>query len=261
MTPDLIYGGPFLHGQPGQPLEQLVLFTQTNDDNLCRQSSLDFHVNLTGGRPPLGFIHINKVQNAGSWDNHEQHAVNIFVPAGLKLGDIDSLHVHVQSGHCNDSPFDGDDGWNVNRIAIFAFLAPIETPPPPPPPPPPDAPSGCKVFGGGGVCGQVGFNCDRFSAGDTIVVSSGAIGVAVTGTAPGIGLINGTYNGAGTATVAVCARKAGLTSCGNQILDVTFAPMSTSCFGTGFHPPVCPTGLIPCEGTCRPFNDPECHKM
>jgi hypothetical protein len=255
MTPDLFYGRPFLHGQPSQALEQLVVFTQTNDDNLCHQSSLDFHVNLTGGRPPLDFIHINKVQYAGSWDNHEQHAVNIFVPAGLKLGDIDSLHIHMQSGHCNDSFLDGDDGWNVSRIAIFAFLAPIETSPPPPP----DAPSGCKVAGGGGFCGGVEFNCDRFSAGDAIGVSSGAIGVAVTGTAPGIGLVLGTYRGEGTASVAVCATKAGLTSCGNPIPDVAFGPVS--CTGVPFHPPVCPTGLIPCEGTCRPFNDPECHKM
>jgi hypothetical protein len=214
--------------------------------------ALDFHVNLTGGRPSLNFSHINFVQNAGSWDNHEQHAVNIFVPAGLKLGDIDSLHVHMQSGHCNDSPFDGDDGWNVSRIAVFAFLAPIESPPPPP-----GAPSRCKVSGDA-VCGQVGFNCDPFSAGDEIVVSSGGIGVRVDGTAPAIGLITGTYFGEGTATVAVCARKAGLTSCGNPIPDVRFAPISTSCSGTGFHPPVCPTGLIPCQGTCRPANDPDC---
>jgi hypothetical protein len=258
MTSDLSYGRPFLHGQPSQPLEHLVVYTETNDDNLCHQSSLDFHVNLTGGRHSLDFFHINNVQYAGSWDNHEQHAVNIPVPAGLRLSDIDSFNIHVHSGHCNGLFTDGDDGWNVSRIAIFAYLVPIE-PPPHPHPFPPQAPSGCKVYGGSGLCGQVDFNCDPFSAADTMVVGAAGIGVRVTGTEPRIGMILGDYLNQGNATVTVCATRAGLVACGNPIPNVSFGP--TSCpFGPPPHR-VCPTGLVQCQGGCRPFNDPECHRM
>ena len=255
MTPELSYRQPFLHGQPDQALGHLVLYTKTDDDNLCHQSSLDLHVNLTGGRHSLDFFHINNVQNADSWDNHEDHAVNIPVPPGLKLGDIDSIHLHVQSGHCHDLFTDGDDGWNVNRIAIFGFLAPLVLPPPSPTVPP-VAPTGCKVFGGGGTCGTVGFNCNPFPGLEGIVIASGRIGVGVINSAPNIGLINGNYLNEGTADVAVCATRGGLVSCGETIPDVVFGPRT--CQSPPFHPPVCPHPLILCSGGCRPLTDPEC---
>src|SRR5262249_60189560 len=103
----------------------------------------------------------------------------------------------------------------------------------PPPAPPPSAPTACKVFGAGGTCGLVGFNCDPFSAADTIVVASGNIGVKVTTVAPQIGLINGTYVNEGSASVAVCATRAGMSACGALIADVTFGP--TLCTGSGGH--------------------------
>jgi hypothetical protein len=128
----------------------------------------------------------------------------------------------------------------------------------PPPPPPPAAPTACKLFGAGGTCGLVGFNCDPFSAADTIVVASGNIGVKVTTVAPQIGLINGTYLNEGKTSVAVCAMRAGMSACGAPIADVTFGP--TLCTGSGGTPGFsCPHGQIHCGDGCRPASDPECH--
>jgi len=123
MTADVVYSPPFMTGKPNQQLVKLEFFSQTNDDNLCTQSSLDVHVNLKNGRH-VDFSHINNVQYAGSWDNGEQHAVNLPMPSGIKLGDISNVSIHMQSGHCHNLITDGDDGWNETRIAFYAYLAP-----------------------------------------------------------------------------------------------------------------------------------------
>ncbi len=123
MQSNLDYKAPFLHGKPDQLIRQLMFYSKTTDDNLCHQSSLDVKLFLTGGRPPIVFNHINNVQYAGSWDNNEDHGLNLNVKPGLRIKDIDHINVHIQSGHCNNLPTDGDDAWNVNRIAIYASLS------------------------------------------------------------------------------------------------------------------------------------------
>jgi len=129
---------------------------------------------------------------------------------------------------------------------------------PPPAPPAIRTDSLQSVRGGHGTCGLVGFNCDPFSAADTIVVASGNIGVKVTTVAPQIGLINGTYVNEGSASVAVCATRAGMSACGAPIADVTFG--LTLCTGSGATPIfTCPHGQIHCGDGCRPASDPECH--
>ena len=259
MTSDLSYRGPFLHGQPEQFVDGIVFYAETTDDNLCHQSSLDLRVDLTDGRPPLTFQHVNRVQNASSWDNGEQHAVNLPMPPGLTLRDVADLGVRVSSGHCHDLFTDGDDGWNVGRIAFYAAL---RSPPPPPPPPifPPDTPAHCTVSGGSAECGFVSFNCNRFIAFDEILISASSdFHIKVVNSEPSIGLINAEYSGEGQATLRICARHDGLTACGDPIPDVSFgAVLAPACFGA---PPthVCQTGFVQCMGGCRPIGDPECH--
>jgi hypothetical protein len=97
----------------------------------------------------------------------------------------------------------------------------------------------------------VGFNCDPFSGVDEIVVRSGDIGVAVTGIEPQIGLIVGTYLNEGTASVAVCGWRSGVSACGNSIPNVSFGP--TLCVHSPVKPPDCPRGEAPCAGACRPL--------
>ncbi len=156
---------------------------------------------------------------------------------------------------CNADTFPGEMVW-------LATLKPLGTStsastPATPPPSPPSAPTNCKLFGSGGTCGLVGFNCDPFSAADTIVVGSGIIGVHVTAVEPKLGIVTGTYQNEGKASVAVCAMKSGLTSCGGPI-DATFGP--TLCAGSGATPIFsCPHGQIHCSTGCRPASDPECH--
>jgi hypothetical protein len=115
---------------------------------------------------------------------------------------------------------------------------------------PPEAPTGCTVFGTEGRCGLIGFDCDPLG-GDDIVVQAGNIGVAVTGVAPQIGQITGTYLNEGTVSVKVCAVKAGLSSCGNPIPNVRFGPRV--CEHERTPPPACPEGTFPCAaGECVP---------
>jgi hypothetical protein len=156
---------------------------------------------------------------------------------------------------CNGDTFPSEMVWNATSQPLGTVSS--GSTPDSPPPSPPLRPTGCTVFGTGGVCGLVGFNCNPLSAADTIVVRSGAIGVGVTSVEPRIGLINGTYLNEGQAAVAVCARRAGMTSCADPI-DVTFGP--TLCPSP---PPgrgrTCPTGEIPCGSGCGRPSDPECH--
>lgn len=146
------------------------------------------------------------------------------------------------------------DQWEATSQPIGTVSSPST--PAPPPASPPSAPTACKIFGAGGTCGLVGFNCDPFSAADNIVVPSGKIGVKVTSVQPQLGLINGTYTNEGKASVAVCATRAGMHACGDPI-DVTFGPIL--CTGSGATPIfTCPHGQIHCGGGCRPVSDPEC---
>jgi hypothetical protein len=155
---------------------------------------------------------------------------------------------------CNPDSFPGEMVWEATLQPLGTGQSSSTAGPPPGPPP--SAPTACKIFGAGGTCGLVGFNCDPFSAGDTIVVASGNIGVKVTSVAPQIGLINGTYVNEGNASVAVCATKAGMSACGAH-MDVTFGP--TLCTGSGATPIfTCPHGQIHCGSGCRPAGDPEC---
>ncbi len=121
---------------------------------------------------------------------------------------------------------------------------------PAPPPVPPTQPTACRLSGAA-VCGQVGFSCNPLSASDTIVVSSGTIGVKVTGVQASIGLITATYLNSGQASVSVCATKPGLYSCSPPI-PVSFGPRTC----TAPPPPpeqLCPTGQEICKGVCAPF--------
>ena len=118
--------------------------------------------------------------------------------------------------------------------------------------PQPVAPTGCKFTGGsGGVCGLVGFNCDPFSGVDEIIVKSGNVFVTVTDVEPQIGKIVGTYLNQGTVPVEVCGWRAGITSCGTPIPNVTFGP--SLCSHRPTPPPPCPGNLVRCPptGTCR----------
>ena len=89
---------------------------------------------------------------------------------------------------------------------------------PPPAPPAIRTDSLQSVRGGHGTCGLVGFNCDPFSAADTIVVASGNIGVKVTTVAPQIGLINGTYVNEGSAPILPKAIQSLLSSVRRSLL-------------------------------------------
>jgi hypothetical protein len=116
----------------------------------------------------------------------------------------------------------------------------------------PPKPTGC-MLSGAAVCGFADFQCNPLDAADEIVVIPG---MAVTSVQPSIGLINGTYLTAGTASVSVCAKKSGFQSCSDPI-NVTFGPSCASqCTGDGEGPQRCPTGEIFCDGGCtRPRPD------
>jgi hypothetical protein len=158
----------------------------------------------------------------------------------------------VLVANCNsDSDITPEMVWDAE---LLGFVSSPSTPPPPPPSPPP-APTSCKLLGATADCGLVGFNCDPFSAEDEIVVQSGEIGVAVTSVQPQIGLINGTYSNQGNASVAVCATKGGLSSCGDPI-NLTFGPRV--CTGGGVPGFTCPHGQVHCGAGCAPPS-PECH--
>jgi hypothetical protein len=146
---------------------------------------------------------------------------------------------------CNDDNFSSVVVWQATLSPVGATSSPLT------PSAQPVAPTGCQLFGAGGICGLVGFDCDPFSGVDEIVVSSGNIGVAVTGVQPQIGQIVGTYLNEGTATISVCAWKAGNSVCGNPIPNVTFGPRV--CVHNATPPPICPEGLSPCAGACRPL--------
>ncbi len=133
MTADLTYPAPYLNGSKNdRQVVELMLSTLTADDNLCNESSLDVHVVLKNGRK-IDFSHVNSVENWNAWDNNEAHAVNLPVPtaAGQRftVGDIASIQLHDQSGHCTSDPFATDDGWNVARIQVLAALGPAPPPP------------------------------------------------------------------------------------------------------------------------------------
>jgi hypothetical protein len=151
----------------------------------------------------------------------------------------------VSTLFCHGDTFHSSVVWQATLSPQGSTSAPLTVATPP------GAPTGCKLFGTGGTCGLVGFNCDPFSSVDEIVVKSGDIGVTVTGVEPRIGLINGTYLNEGTASVAVCAWRGGMSSCGNPIPDVTIGP--TVCFHRPAPPRDCPPGEGRCAGACRPL--------
>ena len=122
------------------------------------------------------------------------------------------------------------------------------------PPSPPKAPTGCTLFGTA-VCGLLEVTCDPFSPADSISFSgTGGLGVGVISKEPRLGLINGSYLNEGRGRVAVCASKAGMTSCGTP-MDVSFGPLLCPGPRPGHH---CPAGQIPCGSGCGLPSDPEC---
>jgi hypothetical protein len=132
-----VYKPPFGMADPSSVLRELLLYTETDDDNLCPDSQLDIHVLLKSGQS-IDLLHVNRkygpggVQNTaflrpdGQWDNNEVHTVNIPIPGtmNLKLSDIGSLGINMTSGHCTSDPFATSDKWNVKRIAFMAALHP-----------------------------------------------------------------------------------------------------------------------------------------
>jgi hypothetical protein len=152
----------------------------------------------------------------------------------------------VDSLTCNGD-FDFNQIWRATLSPAGSASSPLT-----PATPQPVAPTGCKFTGGsGGVCGLVGFNCDPFSGVDEIIVKSGNVFVTVTDVEPQIGKIVGTYLNQGTVSVEVCGWRAGATSCGAPIPNVTFGP--SICSHRPTPPPPCPGNLVRCPptGTCR----------
>jgi hypothetical protein len=241
---------PVLPVDAGVPISALNLIIGTGNDDLRGGSHLnddcDVTVELASGKT----IVLTNVNQGHNWPNWSNHTVAIpLPPEGLHGGDVKSIKLHTGFG----GGIDGDN-WNVNQLRLEATLVDVK---PPPPAPPPKAPSGCTVFGAGGTCGLVDFNCDAFSAADTIIVSSGRIGVSVTGKEPGTGHVTGSYLNEGKAAVTVCATKAGLTSCGDPIPDVTFGP--PLCIAPPIHRDCAIPGQVLCQGVCQfSFSNPEC---
>jgi hypothetical protein len=157
---------------------------------------------------------------------------------------------------CEDhSRFDDNMIWDAEPLGTVSqpSVHPSRSPPP--------KPTGCTLQGTAN-CGLVGFNCNPLST-DTIFVRSGEIRVGVTSVAPALGMINGTYLNEGNASVAVCARRAKMTSCSDPI-DVTFGPRNCpgrTPHGSSHPQPTCPTGRIPCGAGCGLPSDPECRIM
>jgi hypothetical protein len=134
MTPDLNYSiatVPYTPVELARPVDELLLYTLTGNDDLCVQSHLDFHVLLTNSRPSIDFLDVNQIQygpspDAGpgrhtAWDNDEVHTVSFDLRTkGLKLSDITGFSLHDQSGHCTSDVAATADGWNVNRIAVYS---------------------------------------------------------------------------------------------------------------------------------------------
>jgi hypothetical protein len=118
---------PSMQSQRG--IDQLMLYTHTNNDNLCNESDLSVTIDFAGHAPVL-LDHLNQVQNADSWNNGEVHAVNLAVPSGMTLGDLVAITVSDNSGHCKTTgiPDTGLDGWNPDHIVIFAALDPPPEP-------------------------------------------------------------------------------------------------------------------------------------
>jgi hypothetical protein len=154
---------------------------------------------------------------------------------------------------CTGDRYADNEVWEATTQPLGTSSSGVT--PPPPPRVPPLKPTGCKLAGTTAACGLVGFKCDPLSATNKIVVASGNIGVNVTSVVPQLGLINATYLNQGKAAVAVCAMQSGQTLCSDAI-DVTFGP--TLCVGPAPHR-TCPTGEIPCNGSCSSALNPDCH--
>jgi len=142
--------------------------------------------------------------------------------------------------------FGDNEFWSLEQLGLTS--QPLIANPPP-------KPTGCKVFGSGGVCGDVGFNCNPLSAADRIIVATGAnIGVSVLNLEPALGLINGHYQNQGQTAVSICAVnvKAGTHACSDQF-DVTFGPLlcAPGAPPSGLCPHTCPAHEIHCGCACK----------
>lgn len=127
-------------------------------------------------------------------------------------------------------------------------------------PRPPSKPTGCSALGGTGTCGDVGFNCNRMSAADTIIAAATVnvgLGISKSESDPAIGVLSGHYRSEGQAFVSICAVnvKAGLHACSDPF-SVTFGPtVCTKAPHNPSSPTSCPAHEIMCQGTCkRPEN-------